>query len=112
MRKIDIRTPRTVQREIDCDTGKLYGPLSEAITYLKAIQAKHPEAALTEKWTGYETTEMVFQYPDLETPKEVEMRALEHERKLQREKEATEKARDHAAKFAQFNKLKRELGMN
>jgi len=64
----------TVNEEIDADTGKLYGPISEAIKYLQEVQKQHPTATLDEKWTGYEDMYMRFVWTREENDKEYEDR--------------------------------------
>lgn len=59
-----------VEREVDCDTGKLYGPLPGAIAYLQEIAAKYPKAELDEKWTGYEDMYMRFAWSEPQTDEE------------------------------------------
>lgn len=61
---------RIVEREAGCDTDRLYGPLPQAIAYLKEIHARHPEATLDEKWTGYEDMYMRFSWSELQTDAE------------------------------------------
>jgi hypothetical protein len=65
----------TVEREIDCDTDKLYhSDLGVTISYLQEINLKHPTASLDEKWTGYEDMYMRFIYYTPESDDEYERR--------------------------------------
>ncbi len=60
----------TVEREVDCDTNRLYGPLDGAIAYLQAVKAEHPKAQLDEHWTGYEDMYMRFAWSEPQTDEE------------------------------------------
>ena len=59
-----------VEREVDCDTNRLYGNILGAIAYLGEIKEKYPEAQLDEKWTGYETMYMRFAWSEPQTDEE------------------------------------------
>ena len=59
-----------VEREVDCDTDRLYGPVPQAIAYLQETHARHPEATLGEKWTGYEDMHMRFSWMEPQTDEE------------------------------------------
>lgn len=89
----------TVEREIDCDTDRLYGSLPGAIAYLQEIHAKYPEAMLDEHWTGYEDMTMRFAWSEPQTDEEY-IASLEmllsyerHKRRKRDEERATERTR-------------------
>lgn len=64
----------SVTRRIDADTGRLYGTLDDAITYLQEVKEAHQNASLSENWTGYEDMEMVFEWEGIETDQEFDSR--------------------------------------
>lgn len=96
-----------VEREIACDTDKLYGPLSQAIDYLKTIQKTHPQASLDEHWTGYEDMYMRFAWSEEETDQEYlkNLQSCLWDRKRKEEKHNQE----IADKQKRIAKLEKEL---
>lgn len=96
-----------VERELSCDTDKLYGSLDTAIKYLQSVKKTHPQASLDEHWTGYEDMQMRFVWSEIETDDE-------HLSKLEsilweRQRREAEFDRNVAAKEEQIKKLEREL---
>ncbi len=118
VRRINDRYPRTifgekrlwVEMAFDADTERLYGDLTDMLAYVTEIRSRYPNARLAEHWTGYETMEMVFVYSRQETDAEYEerMRSEEEMRESAERERAREKA--HAAKVAEYQRLRRELG--
>lgn len=104
---------KTLTMMVDCDTDRLYGPIADAIVYLREIAAAHPDQVLSlhEHWTGYEDMEMCFVYQRLETDDEfAERRKVERKEAAEaRRKEEAEQAR--MTKQAQVRKMARDLGM-
>lgn len=103
---------RTITERIDTDTGRLYGPLPDAIAYLQEVQAKYPgtNISLEEHWTGYEDMDMTFSYTRPETDDEMAAR-LEKERR-RNDEAACEAVRvaDRQESRKQYEALKREFG--
>jgi hypothetical protein len=83
------------ERQVSCDTDRLYGPIPGAIEYLTGIHANHPLATLKEQWDGYEDMRMVFAWWEPETDDEFESRlraeALAREFSERRARDAAEK---------------------
>lgn len=103
---------KTISVEVNCDIGRLYGTLNEAVIYLREMMAMLPaDASLEEMWTGYEDMHMAFTYSRLETDAEYNNRLeLEASREKQRlEDAAREKKR--LADIAEYNRLGDKLGM-
>ena len=103
-------TPKQILVTVDCDMGRLYGKLTDAIEYLQEIHAKYPEAELEEHWTSYEDMEMRFVWYRDETADEkserlnIERREAEAAAKLKAARDAQEKRR------AEWLKLNKEFG--
>jgi hypothetical protein len=100
---------KNAEREVDCDTDKLYGRLDVAIQYLKDIQAQYPDAELEEKWTGYETMYMRFVYITPETDEEYQRRlyfALHEQKRMRKDRDERNRKRAIEEKIA---KLKAQL---
>jgi hypothetical protein len=105
----------TVEREAECDTDRLYGPLDNAIAYLREVYEQHPQATLDEHWTGYEDMEMRFAWNELQSDEEY-IRTLEgtlsyhshrrHAREAEREAKRTNLERQRA----QIDQQLKELG--
>jgi hypothetical protein len=72
--------------------------------------AKFGGCSLAERWTGYETMEMVFEYTRAETDAEYARRQrwIVEDRRRAAEQAAAEKAR--AGRRAQYEALRREFG--
>lgn len=100
---------RTVS--VPCDTGRLYGPLKEAASYLLEVAEKHPEAELKECWSGHEDMEMVFSWRRYETDDEhqdrVERETRDAEYKAELRREKLEREND----FMELARLKAKLGV-
>ena len=95
---------------IACDTDRLYGSLPDAIRYLREIHAKHPDATLHEKWTGYEDMQMAFSWERPETDEEMSSRLKAEALHRKLEDEKRRKDAEKAARREQYLKLKREFG--
>jgi len=102
---------QNIERVIECDTKRLYGPLFMAIAYLHEIQQLEPTATLEEEWSGYEDMELRFVYHNAETDEEYQTRLDYIELARKNRERDTQKAASRQTKLAQFNKLKRELGL-
>lgn len=100
-----------VTQVVECDTTRLYGPMSLAIAYLEEVYSEYPDAQLDEHWYGYESMEMRFTFLRDETDAEYQARLdqialVEKNRKRKAREDQTRKQ-----KLTQYNKLKRELGL-
>ena len=93
-----------LQRTERCNTDRLYGPIDEAIEYLKEVKARHPEAQLDEHWTGYEDMEIRFVWFGLETDQEYYSR-----RSLEREKSQREEQERLRKKHAEDTETRRQI---
>lgn len=99
------------ERQVSCDTQRLYGPIPAAMAYLEEVHAKHPMAALKEQWDGYEDMHMVFAWWEPETDDELESRLrAEAFRQELREEEARKAAGKEAAR-KQIAELQRKHGL-
>ena len=99
-----------VIERITADTSRLYGPINDAIAYLREVLAKHPRAELTEHWTGYEDMELLFQWSRDETDEEMAARLAAEAAKEKLEAEQAKVAVERAKRKAQYEKLKKEFG--
>lgn len=99
-----------VTEHIVADTVRLYGPIPDAIAYLREVHAKHPHAELTEHWSGYEDMEMQFQWVRDETDDEMAKRLADEAEKREREAQQVKEAIERAERRSQYEKLKREFG--
>ncbi len=104
---------RTIDQEVDCDTGRLYGDIDGAIAYLIEMRDRHrgTDISLDEHWTGYEDMEMRFVYSRLETDEEFAQR-LEDEERIRRVAEA-ERTREAQRKrdLDEYKRLGQRLGI-
>lgn len=100
----------TVEDSLHVDTDRLYGPLKNAITYLKEIADRNPDKdlELAEVWTGYEDMHMEFQFTRLETDQELNDRVAAERRKRREEAVAKGRAEKKKALDAEIKKLKRQ----
>ena len=97
-----------VQDNINADTGRLYGPIDQAIAYLKELKYQYGESVeLDEHWWGYEdmTMRVVWTRP-LTTREKRELKA-DIGRHYQRERQEAEKVK--AEKKAKLKAQKAEL---
>ncbi len=104
---------KIVEAEVDCDTGRLYGTIDEAIAYLIEVRDKHRgiDIGLDEHWTGYEDMMMRFTYTREENDDEYARRMQREawEREAAAERKAKEAARAEYEK--EHQRLKKRLGI-
>jgi hypothetical protein len=98
----------------DCDTGRLYGSIDDAISYLAEMRDKFRDCdrfGLEEHWTGYEDMEMVFSYYREESDEEFARRLDEEERQRVRAAEERRREDQRKADLKEFERLKARLGI-
>lgn len=104
------KTPITVEMRIDADRERLYGPILEAIAYLREVHAQHPNAELDEHWTGYEDMDMTFVWHRQETDDEFQARQKQIAEEDRRAELQQREAETKSHRRKQWERLKREFG--
>lgn len=106
---------KKVERQLDVDTNRLYGTLSEAIAYLQEVQSANkdkPDLSLTENWTGYEYMDMIFTYSTLETDEEFEFRLQLEEYRRKEVEKAAAREKQRQLDLKELKRLQDKLGFH